>query len=262
MNMSLLSRTVIALAASSLVASTALAQPLDLQGGGNGPAKVKEVKLSLSGVDKGCPDEIALITRVETTGPGNFKIRYRKAGGGKSDLITVQAVKTQNGKYVAKHVQAMNITQTTDTKYMVESGAKISPWVAVKKNCALVLDPGIIGVPKKVLSAQLGIKGPKTNVCPNEATTSGWVVTDFEGPLQVMIARKGQGVGAPFVIQAKKAANGKYMASFTKKVPILAAVDAEYRLLVGGGSGVMSNWVRLKATCAIGLPGLDLAPGG
>jgi hypothetical protein len=84
----------------------------------------------------GCPSNGALITRVETTGLGNFQIRHRKAGGGKSDLITVAAVKTQNGKYVAKHVQPMTIATNTNTKYMVESGAKISPWVDVKKTCA------------------------------------------------------------------------------------------------------------------------------
>ncbi|MCP4307738.1 MAG: hypothetical protein GY788_23270, partial [bacterium] len=76
----------------------------DLQVGGNGPAKVKSVKLSLSGVNQGCPDEVALITRVVTTGPGTFNIQYRKAGGGKSGVIKVQAAKTQNGKYAAKHV--------------------------------------------------------------------------------------------------------------------------------------------------------------
>jgi len=54
-----------------------------------------------NGVNKGCPDEIALITCVETTGLGTFKIRYRNAGGGKPDLISVPAIKTQNGKYVA-----------------------------------------------------------------------------------------------------------------------------------------------------------------
>lgn len=110
----------------------------------------------------------------------------------------------------------------------------------------------------KVIKAQLGIKGPKTNVCPNEATTTGWVFTDYPGNVQVMIARKGQAVGAPFMIQAKKAANGQYMATFTRKVQILAPVDAEYRLLVGGGDGVVSNWVPLKANCSIAMPNFGL----
>src|SRR5688572_19194407 len=125
--MSLFKTTLLALTASGFAATAALANPGNFQVGGGGPAKVKEVKLSFSGLNNGCPDEVALTTRVETTGPGNFKIRYRKAGGGKSDLITVSAVKTQNGKYVAKHVQKMTLKESTNTKYMVESGSKISP---------------------------------------------------------------------------------------------------------------------------------------
>ena len=109
-------------------------------------------------------------------------------------------------------------------------------------------------VPKVVYSAELGIQGPKTAVCPAEAKVAGWVFTNYAGPVQVMIARKGQGVGAPFTITAKKAAGGRYMATYTKTFPIVAAIDAEYRLLVGGGSGVASNWVPLKASCKFGLP--------
>lgn len=144
--MSHITRTLIALTASSFVATAALAGPGGLQSGGNGPATVKQVKLSLNGFNGACPSNGALIARVETTGPGNFKIRYRKAGGGKSDLITVKAVKTQNGKYVAKHVQPMTLAKTTQTKYMVESGAKISPWVDVKKDCGFaVINPALGG---------------------------------------------------------------------------------------------------------------------
>jgi hypothetical protein len=253
-----IARTLIAFAATSFAASAALAAGPGFQAGGNGPAEVKKVTLSLSGMNQGCPDEVALITRVETTGPGNFQIRYRQAGGGKSGLITVNSVKTQNGKYAAKHVQAINLTKSTSTKYMVESGAKISPWVDVVKSCQMVLVPGAIATPKKVLRAQLGIKGPKINTCPTDATTEGWVFTNYEGPVQVMIARQGQGVGQPFTIQAKKAANGQYMATFTRKIEITGPIDALYRLLVGGGDGVASGWVPLKASCKIGLPGFGL----
>lgn len=113
----------------------------------------------------------------------------------------------------------------------------------------------------KVLSAQLGIKGPTTTVCPNQATMTGWVYTDYKGPVTIMIARKGQSVGAPITLQTIPASNGKYVATYNKVVPILTPVDAEYRLLVGGGSGIGSNWVRLKASCAIGLGGGgNLAP--
>ena len=250
--MSILSRTIIAVAGVGLLATSAMAGPDDLKAGGNGPTTVKTVSLSLSGVNNGCPDEIALIARIETTGPGTFTIRYRKAGGGVSAPIQVQATKTQNGKYAGKHVQQMTIATTTNTKYMVEAGAKISPWVPVVKNCAVVVNPGIVGVPKKVMKAQLAIKGPTTTVCPNQAKVSGWVFTNYAGPVQVMIARKGQSVGQPMTVQAKPATNGQFIATFTNTIQIVSAIDAEYRLLVGGGSGVTSNWVPLKASCKIG----------
>lgn len=104
----------------------------------------------------------------------------------------------------------------------------------------------------KVLRAQLGIKGPTTTQCPNEATVMGWVFTDYAGKVQVMIARKGQGVGTPFQIQTVPAANGQHMASFQRKLNIVQPIDTEYRLLVGGGDGVVSNWVPLKASCSMG----------
>jgi hypothetical protein len=112
--------------------------------------------------------------------------------------------------------------------------------------------------PNKVLKAQLGIQGPATNTCPNEAKVTGWVFTNYAGKVQIMIARKGQGVGQPITLDTKKAANGQYVATYSKTVPILTPVDAEYRILVGGGSGIMSNWVPLKAKCSIGLPGFGL----
>lgn len=254
--MTIISRTLIALAATGMLVSGAAAQ--NFKTGGNSPATVKNVKLQFHGLNKGCPDEVALVTYVETTGPGNFKIVYRQAGGGKSAPITVKATKTNNGKYAAKHVQSFTLSKTTDTKYMVESGAKISPWVAVKKTCPPTGGNDKVAQPeavKKVLKAQLGIKGPITTVCPNEAKMTGWVYTNYAGPVQVMLARKGQGVGQPMMLQAKKASNGQYMASFSRDVPITGAIDAEYRLLVGGGQGIASNWVPLKAKCLIGLGG-------
>ncbi len=112
--------------------------------------------------------------------------------------------------------------------------------------------------PNVVLRAQLGIKGPATNVCPNQATVTGWVFTNYAGPVQVMIARKGQGVGQPVTIEAKPAAGGQFMATYSRTIEIVNPIDAEYRLLVGGGSGVMSNWAPLKASCAIGMPDAEL----
>ncbi len=113
--------------------------------------------------------------------------------------------------------------------------------------------------PNKVLKVQLGIKGPTTTACPATATTTGWVFTNYAGPVQVMIARKGQSVGAPFVIQAKKAANGQYMATFSRKVTINGPINAEYRLLA---QGQVSNWVPLKASCTTGQPAPGFKAGG
>ncbi len=105
----------------------------------------------------------------------------------------------------------------------------------------------------KVLSAQFGIQSPTNSICPNEATATGWVYTNFAGNVTIMIARKGQAVGAPITLKTQPASNGQYVAVYTRKIPILTSVDAEYRLLVGGGSGITSNWVRLKASCGLGL---------
>jgi hypothetical protein len=69
----------------------------------------------------------------------------------------------------------------------------------------------------------------------------------------VMIAREGQSVGAPITLQTVPASNGQYVGTYTRKIAITAPIDARYRLLVGGGSGMTSNWVRLRASCSIGI---------
>ncbi|MHA1189124.1 MAG: hypothetical protein ACTSSQ_01490 [Alphaproteobacteria bacterium] len=250
----------IALATLSLSLTSAALAGNKFQGGGNGPATIKYVKLAASGKNKGCPDKMALISRAETTGPINVKFRYRQAGGGKSALITVKAKKTQNGKWVAKHVQEFTIAKTTNTKYMVEAQVgkkmKVSKWAPVKKSCMVALVPGIINLPNKVLSANLAIKGPITNVCPTSAKLSAAVVQTTNKPVQIMIARIGQGVGAPIMLQPKKAANGKWVAVYKKTIPVNQAINARYKVLVGGGQGVTSNNAPLKASCKIaGGPG-------
>ena len=61
---------------------------------------------------------------------------------------------------------------------------------------------------------------------------------------------------APFTIHAKKAANGQYMASFSRKGQITGPINAQYRLLLK--DGVMSNWVPLVSNGCVGGGG---APG-
>lgn len=114
--------------------------------------------------------------------------------------------------------------------------------------------PVNLEVGHKVFKAQLGIQGPKTKLCPNEAKVTGWVYTNYPGKVTVMFARKGQGVGQPIQLQTQKAPNGQYVAIYSRTIDILNPINAEYRLLVGGGSGVVSSWVPLKASCSIGMP--------
>lgn len=252
-------------AVAAVMLAPALAQAKDLQAGGSS-FKVKQAKLALgSPIKKSCPSETALVARFVTNQPGSVTFRYRKAGGGKSGYITVETFKGATGLNIAKHVQPLAVSKSTDTKYMVEvkGHPKVSGWVPVQAQCGLaVLADPAIAQPKNILKAQMGIKGPKTNLCPNEAIVQVWVFTDFEGPVPVMIARKGMGAGQPIVLQAKKAGNGKYMATYKKTFPITSSIDTQYRVLVGGGQGVASNWVPLKASCKIaGGPG-NLQLGG
>jgi hypothetical protein len=141
--MSILSRSLIAATALVIATSAAVAASGDLVGGGGtGPAKVEQVKLALNGLNSDkCPIKVALIARVVADKPGNFEIRYRKAGGGMSDYVKISTQKTATGLYVAKHVQPFTIEGPTNTKYMVEvkGQPKISPWLTVKTNC--VIDP-------------------------------------------------------------------------------------------------------------------------
>jgi len=104
--------------------------------------------------------------------------------------------------------------------------------------------------PNQVLSAQLGIDGPASDICPTTAAMTAWVIQTEGGPVQMIFARRGQGVGAPIMVATVKMADGRYMATFTKQLQINGPIDAEYRLLVGGGSGTTSNWVSLATDCS------------
>ena len=108
----------------------------------------------------------------------------------------------------------------------------------------------------KPTKAQLAIKSPITNTCPTTAKMSGWIFTNKPGKVSYMIARKGGSVGGPYILDAKKGANGISMASFSRTLQIHQKIDAQYRILVpAGGSPVLSNWVPLKASCKIMLGG-------
>jgi hypothetical protein len=101
----------------------------------------------------------------------------------------------------------------------------------------------------KILSAQLGIK-PAGAGCPTNVNVKGWVYMTHPTTIQVMLAKQGQGVvGGPYSITSVKASNGQYLATYSNHFVVNASVNTKYRLLVGGGSGTVSNWVPLKVTC-------------
>jgi len=109
--------------------------------------------------------------------------------------------------------------------------------------------------PFKATSAMMAIKSPATTACPAQAKMAGWIMTNKPGTVSYMIARKGGGVSGPFQAEAVPSATGA-MATITRNMEIVSAIDAEYRILVADGTGkVMSNWAPLKASCKIGLGG-------
>ena len=129
--------------------------------------------------------------------------------------------------------------------------------------CAAILSAGAAAAqnfqapgpqPFKVTGAQLAIKSPITNACPTQAKMTGWIMTSKPGPVSYMMVRKGGSVSGPFQIQAVASPVGG-MANFSKNIPIVTAINAEYRILVAGGSGIVSNWAPLKASCKIQLGG-------
>jgi hypothetical protein len=81
---------------------------------------------------------------------------------------------------------------------------------------------------------------------------TAWVFTNYPGKVNIMIARQAGGVAGPITVPLKKAANGQYLATYSTQVPIDQSVDTAYRVLVGGGQAVTSNWVPLKYECIIG----------
>ena len=108
--------------------------------------------------------------------------------------------------------------------------------------------------PMSITSAQLAIKSPASNACPASAKLTGWIFASKPGPVSYMIVRKGGAVTGPFKAEAVKAASGA-MATISRSFEVTSAIDAEYRILVVGSGGVVSNWAPLKASCKIPLGG-------
>jgi hypothetical protein len=106
-----------------------------------------------------------------------------------------------------------------------------------------------------VLSAQLGIKGPKTKVCPNKATVTAWFKTTKPGKVGFRLMRKDGPVGPMIFVSSVKSASG-YMATYSKTIAITHSMNTAYSAIVPGAGGLASNFVPLKASCSIGLPGV------
>ena len=208
-----------------------------------------------------CPTTAQINARFETNFDGKVTFIYRQAGGGKSAPITVTSKKMPNGKFFAVHNQVVDIKKAMNTKYMVEVVGKgiISDWQSLNVPCKVGLGGGgevatPPAAPFKVLSAQLGIKGPKTKVCPNKATVMAWFKTNKPGNVGFRLMRGDGPVGPMIFVPAVKSASG-YMATYSRTVPIINSINTSYSAVVPGQGGLASNFVPLKASCAVGLPG-------
>jgi hypothetical protein len=208
-----------------------------------------------------CPTTAQINARFETNFDGKVTFIYRQAGGGKSAPITVTSKKMPNGKFFAVHNQVVDIKKAMNTKYMVEVVGKgiISDWENLNVPCKIGLggNGGLANppaIPFKVLSAQLGIKGPKTKVCPNKAMVMAWFKTNKPGNVGFRLMRGDGPVGPMIFVPSVKSASG-YMASYSRTISIINSINTTYSAVVPGQGGLASNFVPLKASCAVGLPG-------
>lgn len=232
------------------------------------PEEKFKVRAAALGIHKpqsqACPTKAQINARFETNFAGKVTFIYRQAGGGKSAPITVMSAKKPNGKFYAVHNQVVEIKKAVDTKYMVEVVGKgvISDWQALKVPCKIGLGgDGDLANPSpqpfKVLSAQLGIKGPKTKVCPNKAVLTAWFKTNKPGKVGFRLMRK-DGPGGPMIFATAVKAPSGYMATYTRTIAITNPINTSYSAIVPGSGGLTSNFVPLKASCSLSQPGAIL----
>ena len=101
----------------------------------------------------------------------------------------------------------------------------------------------------KIYKAQLAIKGDKGPGCPVHKTMMGWVYMSHKATVQIMIVKQGDNPRNPVSITSVKAPNGQYVATYTEQMLIDNPANWKYRMLVGGGQGVVSNWAPLVVNC-------------
>lgn len=111
------------------------------------------------------------------------------------------------------------------------------------------------GAKLKVTKIQMGIKSPKTNACPANASMKIWVFSNKAGKVPVYIAKAGgTSVAGPYMVNTKATGNGTFMGTYSKTLKIHQPINAKYRASAPNFKK-LSNWVPLKATCKIKLGG-------
>lgn len=97
-------------------------------------------KVELGVADSGsssCPRDAKITAWAHTDGPGVVKFVIRNDSGGKTGVLSANAVKGPTGNYLATYSQTFKITTDVDIKYMAEvvGHPKISKWVPLKAKC-------------------------------------------------------------------------------------------------------------------------------
>ncbi len=100
-------------------------------------------------------------------------------------------------------------------------------------------------VPTKV---QLGIIPPVGNACPGNGKLTAWVQTNRPGKIDILIVRKNGAVAGPYAVTTVKGANGVTLGSYSQVLNVAQPINAEYRVVIAG-TGMVSNWVPLVASC-------------
>lgn len=97
-------------------------------------------KVQLGVADSGgssCPRDAKITAWAHTDGPGTVKFVIRNNSGGKTGILSANAVKGPTGNYLATYSQTFKITTNVDIKYMAEvvGHPKISRWVSFRAKC-------------------------------------------------------------------------------------------------------------------------------
>jgi hypothetical protein len=81
-----------------------------------------------------------------------------------------------------------------------------------------------------------------------------WFKTNKPGNVGFRLMRGDGPVGPMIFVPSVKSASG-YMATYSKTISIINSINTGYSAVVPGQGGLASNFVPLKASCAVGLPG-------